>query len=176
MNVRLKTGEKVLWGESADANVRAKSQGMTLMDRIYRHVFVTVWVIMTLYYGYESIRDQDYIRLLIVIVFLAGIIWLILIARRLIPNPFTKHNVGEQFDHYVITNQRLRLFRKNINKGSDFPIMSIDHAFIMYPKAENFLTISFKDDPDEDKMLSLDGVEDFSNAVEIINKLVGHPR
>jgi len=93
-----------------------------------------------------------------------------------IPNPFVKKNVGEQFDHYVITNQRLRLFQKNIKKGSDFPITSIAHAFIQYPKKENFLTISFLDDPDEGRMLGLNGVIDFSDAVKIINELVGHPR
>lgn len=176
MKIRLKAGETVLWAESANAKIRAKNEGMTLQDKIWQYVGAIFFLGLCLYYGYESIRGQDYFRLCLVLLFLASVIYIILFSRGHIPNPFVKNNVGEKFDHYIITNQRLRLFEKNINKGSDFPITTIDHAFIMYPKDENFLTITFLDDPNDDKMLSLNGVVDFTEAVNLINKLVDHPR
>lgn len=176
IEVRLKSGEEVLWAESADPRVRAESEGITVQDTIWQYVFAVFVLGIILYNGYQSVIGQDYIRLSLALLVLALVIYVILFSRGHIPNPFVKSNVGEQFDHYVVTNQRLRLFQKNINKGTDFLLGSIDHASIMKPKTENFLTISFKDDPDEDRMLSLNGVADFSDAVTIINKLVGHPR
>ena len=173
---RLKSSETILWAESADAKVRAESEGITTQDTIWQYVGAIFFLGLFSYYGYESLQEETYIRLCFVLLCLAGTIYAILFSRGILPNPFIKNNVGEQFDHYVITNQRLRLFQKNINKGPDFPIATIDHAFIQYPKKENFLTISFLDDPDEDRMLSLNGVVDFSEAVKIINELVGHPR
>jgi len=172
---RLKSGETILWAESANAKVRAESEGTTAQDTIWQYVGAIFFLGLFSYYGYESLLEETYIRLSFVLLCLAGTIYVILFSRGILPNPFIKNNVGEKFDHYVITNQRLRLFQKNINKGSDFPITTIDHAFIQYPKKENFLTISFLNDPDEDRMLSLNGVVDFSEAVNIINELAEHP-
>ena len=176
MEIRLKQGESILWSESADSKVRRESDGLTSEDKVWQYMGAVFCLGMSLYYIYRSVASQDYVRLFLASAFLFLIIYVILFSRGHLPNPFVKNNVGEQFDHYVITNQRLRLFEKNINRASDLPLAAIDHAFIMYPKAENFLTITFLDDPNEERMLSLNGVADFSDAVKIINGLVGHPR
>ena len=176
MDVRLKAGEIILWAETANASVRAKSEGLTLQDKAWQYIGATFLLALFLFNGYESIIEQSYVRFFLVLFCFALLIYVILFSRGHLPNPFVKNNVGEQFHHYVITTQRIRLFQKNINRGLDIPMKTIGHAFIMYPKAENFLTISFLNDPDEDRMLSLNGVEDFSVAINIINKLVGYPR
>jgi len=53
MEVRLKSGEKILWAESASAKVRAESEGMTTQDRVWQYVVAIFFLGSTLFYGYE---------------------------------------------------------------------------------------------------------------------------
>jgi len=78
---RLKSGETILWAESADAKVRAESEGTTPQDRIWQYVGAIFFLGSFLVYGYESIREEDYIRLGLVSVFLVLTIYVILFSR-----------------------------------------------------------------------------------------------
>jgi len=165
----LHNGEKIVWSDSADVDLQFQQEKSSTKDRLTTHV--TTFVVLG-YFSYLSWRwwsEDEYARLIGTILVILLIFWVVAFSNGYVKNPFHSNDNGSQYHHYLVTNERLLLFRHDKRKWSEYLLKDVSHAFIMRPKTENYLTISFLNDPDEDRMISLNGVADFSPAVEAIN-------